>query len=373
MSQRVIAGSGLALAALMTTALMATSAAQAETRSYVVNWFYDANYYDEKTCPEGLNPASAEFFRHDLARIGVPRAKIEELMKDFPGEGGLPQPWVPYVLTRGNGKDNIYQNPESMPDPQLKSAKGSFAYGFNLDGKVEKDGFKEPLTGEAGVDNQLFRAMGCMRAFRGLPGGGRPNSPEIKWDVLRNQMPAWLLTVTRPDGGADGEATVTIHRATDPVTRDGSGTNVQADMTYRLDSNPRAHSVIKGAVKGGVFTAAADEVNIVMDQYVSPELRFKKAHLRLAVQPDGGLKGMIGGYLPWYPIYFGQGVSGYVAEYASSIHLPGLHYNLKKFADADPDPVTGQNRQISSAFFIEAVPAYVQPAKDKVATTASAN
>jgi hypothetical protein len=39
--------------------------------------------------------------------------------------------------------------------------------------------------------------------------------------------------------------------------------------------------------------------------------------------------------------------------------MPSFYYQLERFADADPDPATGKNREISTAYRIRAVPAYV--------------
>ena len=40
------------------------------------------------------------------------------------------------------------------------------------------------------------------------------------------------------------------------------------------------------------------------------------------------------------------------------IDLIGVFYDMKRFADAEPDPITGENTAISAAYFIEAVPAF---------------
>ena len=40
------------------------------------------------------------------------------------------------------------------------------------------------------------------------------------------------------------------------------------------------------------------------------------------------------------------------------IDLIGVFYDLTRFADAEPDPLTGENTAISAAYFIEAVPAF---------------
>jgi hypothetical protein len=354
-----MAATGKAALTAVLLAGFAAGPAAAETRSFVVDWFWNADFYDAGTCPDGLNISSAEFYRRDLLRLGMPRDKVEEVMRHFPGEGGEGQPWIPLVRVRGNGKDNVYARPETAPDPQLKLATGRFAYGFDLDGKAGPGSFEEPDTHEAGVDNALFRAFGCLRAF---VGPGRPSLSEVRWDILRNQMPAWLVTLDLPDGGRDGDATVILQRAVQTITRDASG-NAQADMTYELDPNPRAHSVLRGRVQDGVITADAAEARIVGDAYLAAELDFKSPRLRLSLGKDGRLAGMIGGYLAWYDIYWGFAHESYVTEYAASVDIPGIYYALKKTADADPEPETGQNTRISAAFKLEAVPAYVTPVK----------
>src|SRR5262245_55857913 len=112
---------------------LSQGAQAAESRTFVVNWFTDANYYAgegvKSECPDGLNISAIDFYRRDLLRLGIPKEKIEEALKDFPGEGGLTQPWVPMVMTRGNGKDNVYQFPETAPDPMLKTVKGKYGFG----------------------------------------------------------------------------------------------------------------------------------------------------------------------------------------------------------------------------------------------------
>ena len=67
--------------------------------------------------------------------------------------------------------------------------------------------------------------------------------------------------------------------------------------------------------------------------------------------------------LEYLPIWYGLASAGYIKEYAASVDLPALYYALKKNADYDPDPKTGENRSISSAFMIEAVPAFLLPSE----------
>jgi len=371
---RVPGGIGLAVLA---AAGLAAGGAAAETKSFAVSYFYDANWSDGKTdCPNGLNLSAIDFYRRDLARGGHSHDEIETALKDFPGEGGLSQPWVPLVITRGNGKDNVYANPTSSPDPGLKIVGGKYAYGFNLDGKgaASPNSFEEADRHEPGINNQLYRVMGCIRSYRGLPPPGRPSLPENLWDVLRDVSPAWLISVTSADSlSKDGPVTITIDRALDRITRDASGGAAQADMTYRIDPDPRSHSVLKGKIEKGVVTTTEPAaIRIVFDPYLMPELNLAKAQLRLEIKPDGTAWGLLGGYQPWEIVYYSMANQGHIKEYAASIDIPALYYALKRNADGDPDPKTGEMRAISSAYRIEAVPAFAVPSADAKNRTAEA-
>ena len=52
-------------------------------------------------------------------------------------------------------------------------------------------------------------------------------------------------------------------------------------------------------------------------------------------------------------------------EHSASLDMPAFYYSIKRNADANPDPVTGENRDISTAYEIEAVPAFVIHNDDK--------
>jgi hypothetical protein len=349
---------------IFAAAIFLSSPAHAEprTKSYVVSWFHVAQYYGGKSdCPDGLNPPSVDFYRRDLMRI-YPKKVVDDALKNFPGEDGTDQPWIPLVATRGNGKDNVYVNPTTVPDPHLKQVQGHFAYGFNLDGKgaASPNGFEEPETHELGVDNQLYRAMGCIRSYRAGPPPDRPPMPAQIWDNLRDQVPAWLITI-QSDQEGDGPVTVIFDRAVEVAARDASG-GARADMTFHIDPDPRGHNVLHGQRKDGRITIDPTPLTLIADPFLLPKFDFTNTHLRLDPRPDGGLRGILGGYLPWYPIYAQKAVLAFGFEYATSVDVPGLYYALRSAADADPDPETGQNRKISTAYLIEAVPAFAVPA-----------
>jgi len=351
--------------------MLAAGVASAETRSFVISYLTDADWSDGKSdCPAGLNISAIDFYRRDLAKAGYKHDEIEAALKDFPGEGGLKQPWVPMVVTRGNHKDNVYAHPETMADPGMIEVSGKYSYGFNLDGKgaASPNSFEEPDTHEKGINNQLYRVEGCIRSYRGLPPPGRPSLPENLWDVLRDVMPAWLITVNAPNGfDKDGPVSITWDRALERITRDASGAVAQADMTYQIDPDPRSHNELKGEIKGNVVTGEAPDWKMVLDPYLQPDIHFTKMHMKMTVAADGSVRGVVGGYQPWSTIYYGFADQGHIKEYAASINLPALYYALKRNADFDPDPQTGQNRQISSAYQIEAVRAFAVPSSNRTA------
>jgi hypothetical protein len=362
-------GRGLALGAagLMASGL-ASHSAQAETRGYVVSWFYMAAASQDDDCPQGTNPLSEVWARKLLTDMGRTPEEIEKAFKDFPNN------MYGQIVMRGkiDGKPaNVYTNPLSEPDPQIKTAQGHVAYGFNLDGKVGPNDFVDPETHEQGVDNMAYRALGCFIAQRAAI-GARPTYPVIQWDGTRDQMPAWVIEIkgVNSAGGKvqDGDVQVGFYKATTPIARNAGG-DPQSDMTFMVDSNPRMQNVVHATVHDGVVTTDPFEFYMVQDPFGVFEYHFKQTRVRLALNPDGSLKGILGGYEPWLPIYESFALGGSVNELNLSVDAPGAYYALKKLADAYPD-ASGQNQYISASYWIEAVPAFVAHPKEDTKTSA---
>lgn len=360
----------LALAAGVTLAAAVPAkraAAAGETRGYAISWFGIAAYYGgDSDCPDGINPMSTEFYKRELLRLGYPEAEATALLKDFPGNPGQPDgQYIKIMATRGDKKTNVYAHPESSYDPGLKEIKGKFAYGFNLDGKTDSPiSFTDPDTGEKGIKNQFYRVLGCVRSFRAPP-GQHPTLAQAQWDVLRDEMPAWLIEVSGiTDIKNSDNVTVRLYRATDHVSRDATGA-VRSDMSFNVDPDPRSQNVLHGKIKDGVLTTEASDIHLLADPFLIPEYHWTKAQLKLKLNPDGSLKGILGGYHDWYQLYWSYASSGWVEEHSASLDMPAYYYSLKRNADADPDPKTGENKSISTAYEIEAVPAFVIHTEDK--------
>jgi hypothetical protein len=355
-------------ATVLGSAACVGAAHASETRGYVVSWFFYATYADESHCPDGLNPSSEQVFRRILKEANTPPDKIEKALNDFPNSM--------YYLAGRRGKIDgkpvdVYLNPTSVADPELKLAQGTKGLGFNLDGKTSPLDFVDSETGEQGVDNRLFRAFGCIGSLRGKP-TAKPTHPSIQWDMTRDQMQAWVIEISGVDDWKnDDDVTVTMSRAIEPVVRNASA-EPQADMTFRIDPNPRIHNVTHGKIKNGVLTVQPFDFYMIGDPFSLPEYELRNAHLRFKINDDGSLQGLMGGYQPWDTIYWSFASGGSVNEANVSVDIPGIYYALRKLADAYPDPKTGQNTAISTSYIIEAVPAFIEHPGKSAPQTADA-
>ena len=327
----------------------------AETKSYAVNMFVLATIASKANCPNGLNPLSDVFYERELKRMGHTPGEIEKLMADFPSGG-----YVPLITNRGriDGKPaNIYAYPWSQPDPQLMPVTGKDGFGFNLDGKDGPKDFVDPETKEHGVDNGIWRALGCIHNFHvSLPDFA--NRSYAQWDGTRDTSGAWLMQITADNWTNDDDVTITIDKSIDVIIRDANGSTMR-NMTFRVDPSSRSRSVAHGKIVNGVLKTDPFTMHFVADPGVMPELHLEKAQMRVKFRDDGTVMSYLGGYYDWVAYYWSHAQGGWTTEHASGVDMAGLYYGLKKFADYDPDPKTGENRAISGAWMLDAVPAYI--------------
>jgi hypothetical protein len=355
--------------AVFAAALAAAGPAAAlESKTFVVGWFSHATNNTDGDCgPGGPNPTVQDQYIKDLQDLGISGEEIEALLKEREdGEG--PNRFAEIIRSRGriDGKPvNPYMYPSTVKDPEWKALTGSLAYGFDLDGKGpdQPGSFTHVDTKQKGIDHKLYRAVGCYRAFRGSL-EGRPTYWDWLWGQLKDSQPAWLITITGEDLSKDGEVTITFDRALEFLASNVDGTP-RADVTYRIDPDPRSHNVMKGRIENGVVTASMDGMfRMYSNPLGLPEFRLQGAKFDFKLRRDGTADGFIGGYQPWSDLYFAFASGGQAIEQCIVGDIPGLYYLLKKNADGHPDPNTGVNSTISAAYYMEAVPAFAVPASD---------
>lgn len=330
-----------------------STGASAETRGYAISLIHTATYAHEENCPQGGNGDLFDIQKRILMRHGYTEEQATTLIaNDFTDENGEKVDIRRRGVINGQAVD-IHTFPGSVPDPEIETVKGRYAYGFDLDGQVYEDSFEHPESGEKGIDNQMWRALGCFGVYN-VKRPVIPYNEAIAWDTAIDAMPAWLLSVSGDDLSKDGDVTVTFDRSLNIVMRDARG-GVLPSSTYTIDPDPRSHSEFKGRIEDGILTIEPGDFAMQGESQFYAILRFSNTQLRLEMHDDGTLSGHIGGYQPWIDYFHYLAIRG---EGTGQVDIPGTYYAMKRLADADPDPDTGENRAISAAYYIEAAPVF---------------
>lgn len=364
------------IAATAAAAVGAPGAALAWTKTYVVEWIEPAMYYGAKDgviepgsdCPKGTNGEP------DWIKIMVDAGYTPEeakWLRNPANPSRSPVHGQNGMAFRGKDHANVYIHPTSTPDPGLVGVSGTIAEGIDLDGDA-KTGFVSP-TGEKGVDNEFYRTLGCWKTYRGPP---RKSSGALQFnDAMREG--SWTMVIVVSGKGADpmndNDVTVGFYSSPDKMVKDGNG-DIARDYTFRIKPDAKFEAIFKGKVANGRITTKATPEVWLRDPGYARELQMLQAKADLRMQPDGTLKGYVGGYRPWEPVYKGWvAARGPVIESLTWVQLPAVYYALRRNADYSPTGPKGEKTHISAAMRIDAVPAFVmQPdAKLQVAAVAS--
>jgi len=357
--------SALGVAALFLPASSAAAEAPAagKTMGFAITWFQPALRYGDGDCPDGVNEELD--WKAIFTKQGRSPAEIQNLL-DHP----VSPEFMEAELHRGPHGENVCADPASAPDTSWKTGKSRISYGMNLDGTA--DGAATAKTckhekfvgdnGEPGVDNQLYRVLACSKGHRGQGHAGFITN--YLNERMREGMVTYLIEVSGVrDGRNDDDVQVAVYLGLDPLKQNAGG-GVQSDMTLRVSADPRWHNTTHGRIKDGVLTTDAFDVNLPSDPLWIPGFNFKQARLRLELQADGSLKGILAGYHDWYPIYWGLAKTAYNYEKFSGGNCPAIYNAFQRMADGNPDPKTGQCSAISAAYGVEAVPAFLSHPKD---------
>lgn len=342
--------------------------AQAETRGYVISWFATATNSKEfkENCPDNRNGGQVELQIRNLMAIGYSREDAVAMANRTGGQeiASASMDLRQRIIMRAkvNGKPaSIYNYPDAVEDPDIETVVGKHAYGFDLGGPAEQK-FIDPQTNQK-VDNQLWRAVGCTESFNAVP-PVMPYPEELAWQAMTDSAPAWIIRITGENLDQDGEVSVILDRATRHPRRDALG-NVLAGATYVIEPGSRSHNELKGRIVDGVLSIDPSDIYLEAEMPYYPEIALSNTHMRLALEDDGRLSGVWGGIQNWR-----RWIYMFTARPANNADTLGIFHAVKKMADFDPDPQTGENRAISTAYRMEAVPAYLALADGSVVAQA---
>jgi hypothetical protein len=265
----------------------------------------------------------------------------------------------PKMAFRGKNFASVYKDPETYPDPGILPMEGKLAEGINLDDD-SKTGLTS-LTGEKGIDNEFYRALGCWKSFRGPPrlssGAQTVNDPmrEGQWTMLL------VFHGAGNDPMNDDNVRVGLYTSGDAMVKSGDGKIVR-DYTFGIKPDAKYEGVFPAKAKNGRVTSTAPVDMMMRDPSpgaVRSGLEVLRGQIDFTFKPDGSLAGYLGGYRPWAPVYFGWSSFGQVNEVLTWIDLPAAWYAMKRHADFSPSGPGGEKTHISFALRIDALPAYV--------------
>lgn len=336
-------------------------------------YFWYDMHETPQDCPDGY-----AYALRDLAILHLPKEQQNFLLR---AENRSDYYRMGYALSGRRmyeqGGVSICNIPHAYDDPPLRTVQSSIAYGRNLDGRVS-DGsdaencgavnFTSP-DGMPGVDNQLYRVMGCIDSFRRDAefAGGAMEDYHI--GAYRDGEITTLMEIRDVDDVYnDDEVEVGIYSSHDPTLYDSEKRGIsRASLT--VTDNLLWHNKARGRIENGVLITEPFDLRLKFGWTGRPaEYVIKDVRIHLTLNPDGSASGDLAGYFDlkhayWHNFHDEQGA----LQVANGYTCPAVWTALQQHADGHRDPETGQCRSISTAMRIEAVPAFViHPPEDQL-------
>jgi hypothetical protein len=286
-------------------------------------------------CPEGLNGNGPRETFKALYPNGGPVESTQlarESLKMFPEDKG---PQFPYIL-----------------------AKGPTAIGLNLDGKTDT-GFTSP-TGEKGIDNNLFKVIGCNAQYR---------APEGQLQLFANKLirgfnfDRMMIELSNVDNLNDADnVEVTVYRGRDPLLLDATGENVAPGGSQRIDMHYGRPLIqhLHGKISNGVLTTDPVDGQWPWAIYWETPVVLHIHDMRLSLKLTGaGANGLIAGYTDVDSYY--QWLTSWSTHHLSYGRLDPaeFYWALKNNADGYPGG-DGKMTAISSAITINMTQVFIE-------------
>jgi hypothetical protein len=331
-------------------------------------------------CPEGPALKTREIALSKVAPEERERIAKPENQAEFR------KLWVGDV-TGPNGT-NMCTHYSMFPDrPMQRPVQSKFAMGLDLDGDqtggangtgCSHQNFESP-DGMKGIDNQAYRAMGCNLEWRGVDGSAGDMVAGYMGFVQSGEWAQVILLRGVDSLVNDNDVEIIYGNTPDRPVVDSGGKFVW-NVSYTISTVfPRKRNVLHGKIVNGVLTTEPTLIELAQTwgQGGARDLRgirshwtFNRGRLRLTFQPDGTLQGVVGGYQPLNEFVDSTSMGGMGSLLVAGIDCAGQWNTLKKLADGDRDPKTGQCTTISSALELKAVPAFVNDisTKEKIAS-----
>lgn len=283
-------------------------------------------------CPEGFNDGPREQFEQLYPNPQTMSVEATQLKQEI-------QTWLP--TTAPDGFD-------------FREVEGRYSWGLNLDAKDSADDFEHP-DGTQGIDNQVYRAVGCVIGFRGPDGVEYIFQNKAILDQNYSRMMIELDDVD--DLHNDESVTVSLYRGRDRLLTDATGLKVVPGGSQRIDRR-WGQSLIRqttGRIEDGVLRTDPIEKAIIpwMNLSVPTVQIIRDMRFELTLTPQGAT-GLIAGYADVDSWYY-QLIRNDSTHHLSNGQISGisLYKALRRLADAYPDSDTGANTAISTALDVK--------------------
>lgn len=355
--ERILQGAFLCALILTATARAddSLSALRDGRIGYVMTNLFWSVYQTEdasQECPKGFNDGPREQFEA-LFPTGTERTVVDTQLKQET------ETWLPTA------------EPDGF---EFHEVEGGLSYGLDLDGRDDPEDFTHP-DGTPGIDNQVYRAVGCVIGFRGPDGVEYIFQDKAIVDERYNRMMIELSGVD--DMVNDDDVTVTLYRGQDRLLTDATGLKVMAGGSQRVDTRWGAGLIreTKGRIVDSVLTTEPiAEVVIPWQNLRVPSIHvIRDMRFELELTPDGA-DGLIAGYADvdiWYKQLIRNDSTHHLSN--GQISSISLYKALRRLADAYPDPETGENTAISTALDVKMAQVFVvhpaEPGEDADSTT----
>lgn len=314
---------------------------------YVLTYLYWSIYQSEEDktdCPQGYNSGPREQYSAKFPDDG-PAPTLEEAQLKLETET-----WLPTA------------EPDGFPfyEPVL-----NIAYGLNLDGEVTEEDYVNP-DGENGIDNQVHRTLACIEGFRG------PTGVEYIFEnkaIATSAYNRLMIQLSNVDSMSDDpDVNVTVYRGTDRLMTDASGDNIIPGGTQSVDMQWGKSLIrqLKGKIVAGVLTTEPIPDLIIpwMNLGVPSYQKFRDMRMKLnlkATEADG----LIAGFADvdtWYKFLIRNDSTHHLSNgFISGI---SLYKQMRRVADAYPDPETGENTAISASLDAKFIQVHIKAPSD---------
>lgn len=330
---------------------------------FVVESFYQPVIFEKNACANGPVLRLREAYLATLPAAEATRLRLDENKQEWDRR------WQSYAF--GPNGSNVCTNPDMFDHPLQRTVTSPNALGLDvsqgLTDTCAHEEFTTP-TGEHGIDNQEYRVMGCTPEWRGVDGVSADQKVGMQQFHNSGEWTQVILLKGVDSLQNDPDVEVIYANTPDRPVIDNQGKWLSGASFTVSDTLPRHRNVLHGRIVDGVLTTDPTDVKLVFTwgQGGSRDLRgqrakfdYRHARLKLTFQPDGSVKGFLGGYRPIFDSIISGALGGAGTALVAGKDCASELKTLQAMADGVKDPKTGKCTAISSAQQISAIPAFV--------------